>query len=221
MEDKRAAREQFEAAVAAFERAVALFEDAYERADALHETDEATRRAARKARMIAGLRRDASRAVIGLHPTEVVEIEGQFYEIRPIEDQALGQLGFPIEIASESNDRNLHEVPDPLATERNNAPPIATAGLPMLSPMPVSEKRRRDVGAAIARMRREQGKGPGEFALDVGINRTTLWKIETGREFPRDGTLGAIATKLGTSPSVLDPGGEDEHGHDRSANHQG
>lgn len=164
-----------------------------------------------------------------LYPTEVVEPgvesyvtpEGErrtrFLSIFASTRVPVGQLG----IALESEARILHEVSDPPATERNNAQPTATSPYFMLDPVAVSEKRRRAVGAVIARFRKERGQGPVAFAAAVGVNRTTLWHIERGDYLPRDATLGAIARELGVSPFDLDPGGEDEHGNHRSKDRQG
>lgn len=62
-------------------------------------------------------------------------------------------------------------------------------------------------GEALALLRKAAGFSQTSFAAAVGIDRSQLWRIETGQAQPRDYTLGqfarVLAAKAGVSESEI------------------
>jgi transcriptional regulator with XRE-family HTH domain len=69
-------------------------------------------------------------------------------------------------------------------------------------------------GVAIRELRKALGISPAELAASVGVDRSTMWRIEVGVHQPRDPTLRKIADRLGVplaaiSSTIPEPEPED------------
>ena len=64
------------------------------------------------------------------------------------------------------------------------------------------------IGSNISKARKANGLTQVRLAQCVGMDRTTITKIERGAKTPSIGSLLKIASALGTSPAVLFDGWE-------------
>lgn len=59
------------------------------------------------------------------------------------------------------------------------------------------------IGAKIQEYRELKGYTRAELAAKANISKVSIWKIETGKSYPRLDTAIGIATALGIPPSLL------------------
>lgn len=71
-------------------------------------------------------------------------------------------------------------------------------------PTPDSDDVRHRIGARIAELRRERGVTQEQLAAAAGIERSTIFRIETGRFSARLDVLDKIARALGASVELID-----------------
>ena len=62
---------------------------------------------------------------------------------------------------------------------------------------------RRANGVAIRELRKALGISQVELAASVGVDGSTMWRIETGARQPRDPTLRKIADRLGVPLAAI------------------
>ena len=58
-------------------------------------------------------------------------------------------------------------------------------------------------GSAIRELRKALGISPAELAASVGVDKSTMWRIEAGARQPSDPTLRKIANRLGVPLAAI------------------